>query len=337
MKILYDSYNCCAQNTAGGVQSKIKDTLKAISSQGVEIKLFDKWNDKIDDFDLIHFFKLSGEHFSLMKLAKSKGKKVVLSSIVALEGERRIKAGLFLGKLRIPNPISYAKKQLELCDAIITETEKEKKFIIENYNVASDKIIVIPNGISPSILGGDPNIFREKYKLFKPFVLQLGRFDRNKNQINVIRALKGTDIPLVFIGGADSCDKSYYDKCMSEASSDMIFTDWIEHSSPLLASALAAAEVLVLPSYKEIFGNAVFEGIANRTKIVATDVLPINQWDLGSMVLPIKASDINDIKNQILKSMSLECSEETILKVLSEYSFDNVANKHIALYNELLR
>lgn len=337
MKILFDSYNCCTQNKAGGVQSKIKDTFKEISNQGIEIKLFDKWNDKVDDYDLVHFFKLSGEHYSLMRLAKNKGKKIVLSSIVALEGESRIRTGLLLGKLHIPNSIVYSKRQLDLCDAIVTETEKEKVFIIENYKVSPSKIFVIPNGISPTILGGNPTLFREKYNITKPFVLQLGRFDKNKNQINVIRALKDTDIPLVLVGGPDSNEKSYFEQCKLEASSNVIFTGWIEHSNPLLSSAIAAADVLVLPSYKEIFGNAVFEGIANNTKIVATDVLPIEQWGLGNMVLPINAVDIGDIKNKIMKSLSLECNNDIVSKVLTEYSFERIAQRHITLYTDLLK
>ena len=336
MNILIDSYNCCAQNKAGGVQSKIFDTFKEIAKQGVNIKLFDKWSDKVENYDLIHFFKLSGEHYSLMKLAKDKGKKVVLSSIVALEGERRIKIGLILGKLHLANPISNGKKQLDMSDVIITETEKEKDFLVKNYKIERNKIIVIPNGISSAVQGGDPDLFKRTYNVTKPFVLQLGRFDRNKNQINVIRALKETDIPVVFIGGADPSEQSYFDLCKSEATENMIFTGWIDHSNPLLSSALAAADVLVLPSYNEIFGNAIFEGISNHCKIVATNVLPIAQWNLGKMVLPINPADVLDIKEKIYESLQMDCNEDIVREVCRDYSFENIAKKHIEVYTELI-
>lgn len=335
MKVYIDSYNTCRQNSAGGVQSKILDTCEQLKTAGLEVSLFNKWEDKVEDCDILHFFKLSNEYESLLKLAKKKGVKIVISAIVALEGGNRIALGLKIGKY-LHLPVSLSKEILDLSDAIITETILEKEFICKYYKIPTQKITVIPNGISPSILNGDPTLFRAKYDIEGKFVLQLGRFDKNKNQLNVIRALKETDVKVVFIGGPDAGQKDYFEKCKQESNSNMILAGWINHSDPMLASALLAADVLVLPSYKEIFGNAIFEGIANSTKVVATNVLPIKQWGLGEMVLPVDPSDLSDIKDKILRSLDLECNRGIVSKVIKEYSFSSIAEQHISLYNKVL-
>lgn len=337
MKVYIDSYNTCIQNKAGGVQSKIKDTYAHLLLKGFDVKLFDKWHDKVEECDILHLFKLSNEYFSLLQLAKQRGVKIVLSSIVALQGERRLFTGMMLWKyLRIPTPISYSKRIIDLSDILITETILEKEFLCKNYKVPESKVVVIPNGISPKVLNGDPQLFRQEYGLNGKFVLQVGRFDKNKNQLTLVRALKGTDIPVVFIGGPDSSDLEYFDQCKREATSNMIFTGWMDHSNPLFSSALAAADVLVLPSHKEIFGNVIFEGIANSCKIVATNVLPIKHWNLGDMVIPINPYDEKDIRQAVLHSMSMECNNDIVNKVLNDYSFSNIAEQHISIYKSIL-
>ena len=98
MKVFIDSYNTCRQNSAGGVQSKILDTCEHLKTAGIEVSLFNKWEDKIENCDILHFFKLSNEYESLLRLAKQRGVKIVISAVVALEGGNRIALGLKIGK-----------------------------------------------------------------------------------------------------------------------------------------------------------------------------------------------------------------------------------------------
>ena len=58
MKVLFDSYSTVTQNQAGGVGIKVKKTYQNLSGK-LEVKLFDKWTDKIEDYDVLNVFKTS--------------------------------------------------------------------------------------------------------------------------------------------------------------------------------------------------------------------------------------------------------------------------------------
>ena len=338
MKVFINSYNRCTQNTAGGVQSKIFQTYNALKKKDVDINLFDKWNDKLADCDIVHYFSLSPEYFSEIQYVKGMGKKVVLSSVVPITGERKIKLSIAAGKyLKMHTLVYCCKVILDLCDAIITETSKEKDFIVEAYNVDPSKIIVIPNGISQEILDGDSTLFKKSYNEEGDFVIQVGRIDQNKNLLSVIKALTGTGIQLYVVGGPAKGEEKYFDDCKSAASDNVHFLGWINHNDPMLKSALRAAKVLVLPSYEEIFGNAIFEALANGTNVVASNVLPVNEWAFSSAVETINPHDILDIRNKIKIALSKDIDPSIESFVKNEYSFSAIANKHINLYKSLLK
>lgn len=337
MRVYINSYNRCTQNTAGGVQSKIFQTYNALKKKEVDIKLFDKWNDKLADCDILHYFSLSSEYFSEIQYAKGMRKKVVLSSIVPLSGKNKIKMNITADRFfKIHTLVASCKRILDLCDVIIAETNKEKCFIVDAYNIDPTKIVVIPNGISPEVVGGDPSLFRKTYNANGDFVIQIGRIDYNKNLLSVIKALADTNIQLFVIGGPAKGEERYYDECVKAANDNVHFLGWINHKDPMLKSVLSAAKVLVLPSYQEIFGNAIFEALANGTNVVVSNVLPVDEWGLTHAVETINPNDINDIKEKIVLSLKKEIDPQVEIFVNNKYSFDSIADMHIDLYKTLL-
>ena len=238
--------------------------------------------------------------------------------------------------LNLHTLVSCNKVILNLCDLIIAETSKEKQFIMDAYGADPSKIVVIPNGISPEILGGDARLFREKYEESGDFVIQVGRIDHNKNLLSVIKALDGTNIPLYVIGGPAKGQEKYYEECRKCANSNVHFLGWIKHDDPMLKSALRAAKVLVLPSFEEIFGNAIFEALANGTNVVASNVLPVDEWGLDSVVETINPHDVGDIKEKLLRAIAKNVDTEVEKRVLREFSYEAITDRHIELYKSMI-
>ena len=336
MKILVNSYYNFAQNTAGGVYSKVMNYLKSAEGPDITIKPFDAWHDKIQDYDIIHFFALKPEFLDQMTLAKKLGKKIVTSSIVTIADSKKARLKIGLSKFfHLQSNERICQLMLQMTDVIIAETKKEKDYIVDAYAIEPSKMQVIPNGVSEEIQGGDPNLILSKLKIHQPFVLQVGRFDSNKNQLSVIRALRNSDIPLVFVGGADSSSPEYFEQCKKEAGSNCFFPGWIKHSDPLMASAYAAAKVVVLPSHHEIFGNAIFEGAMTHSNIVATNVLPLEEFGFSKHVFGVDPNSICEIKAAILSAYDAPINEEFSAFVKDRYSLKTVFQKHYNIYKSL--
>lgn len=342
MKILIEAYNTFRLISGGGVQTKVRSTLKAfnlINDTNISVDVYDKWKTVIDEYDLIHFFKASIDHFNLMKFAKKKGLKIVLSSIIPLENTLKVKVFLFLAKYLKINSVHYLIQQnLVLADLVLAETLKEKRFICETYGINASSIKVIQNGICESLLYSEvvTESFIEKFNIIGDYVLMVGRIDANKNQLKVIKALEKTNIKLVIIGGKDPSDNSgYYEKCLAFCSDKVIFTGWIDGESELLYSAYQNAKVVVLASYKEIYGNCIYEGLANNCLIACSKALEIDDSELFPYISFFNPNDINEIKNSIITLFSKKEKMEIRGYMQTKYSWHSIGQQYIDWYKEL--
>lgn len=225
MKILVDTDNCSFQNPSGGVRTKITNHYTYLS-QYEDVKLFDKWSDKIDDYDILHIFRASTDEFKTVSLAKSKHIPVILSAIIPNGSRLKVKYSIAIKKiLKLDSHYYNLFKLFSLVDIIIAETIYEKQNIIDCYGVKENKVVVIPNGVCTDQQSDDGQLFRAKTGLKRndKIVLQVGRFDPNKNQLSVIRAAKGMNATIVFIGGPDKNNIAYFDKCKQEAGDNVLF------------------------------------------------------------------------------------------------------------------
>ena len=334
MKILIDSYNTVKQNISGGVQNRIENFIKHSRNTDIQITLFNKWVHKITDYDVLHIFKVNIESYQLMLHAKNLDIPIVISSVVPLEHKYKILINRFLNKLT-PFHTSYyfIEQMLSNADAVIAQTILEANFIEKWYKVDKNKIHIIPNGVSVAEEKNE-QIF-DKIGLDKPYILQVGRFDENKNQLNVIKAMAKTDVPVVFIGGPDSKSQDYYDKCKKYATKNMFFLGWLTYDDILLKSAYCNAKVVVLPSHKEIFGNSLIEGGAYGANLVSTNELPIKEWGINDICSTIDSNDINDINKKLIQAYNQSLNPNTSLLIKGKFSWDAVISEYVSIYDRI--
>lgn len=336
MKILIDSGNCVTQNKSGGIQTKIFQFINN-SDERFELKLFDKWQDKLDDCDAVHVFMASYESYSIAKLAKSKKIPVIVSAVIPSIEKEKIIVSRIVNRI-IPMRDTYWLKEqlLKSADAIIAETVYEKNFICKYHRIKEEKVFVIPNGVDLPKNNIRKELFAEQTGIIGKFILQVGRFDKNKNQLNVIRSVKNTGYQLVFIGGPDKSDPEYYEQCKKEAGNNVHFLGWVDHNSPLLQSAYMSAHVVILPSHKEIFGNALFEGGINGANLVSTKVLPLKEWGFEQFVEVIDPDNVDDISKKIISAFEKEKSIELIEIIKKNFLWPVIIDKHYEIYRKLI-
>lgn len=332
MKILIDCYDTISQNDSGGVQIRVNKIYDLLKKKNINVKLFNKFEDKIDDYDILHIFKLEYQKFPLIECAKIKGKVVVISTIVSTKVNWKFYLYKLIAKLKFTSIYKLNEKMLNLADFLICETPKEKEFFVNYYKVNKDKIYVIPNGADAKIYNG--NEIYEIVDKNKKYLLQVGVFDENKNQLNVIKAVKNTNIELVLIGGAYFSSKEYYDKCLEEAKGckNIHFLGWLDHDSNLFKSAYSHADTLILPSYSETFGLVAIEGVMYGTKLVLSNTISLLSYDEFNTIKTFSPNNINEIRSSIESTMNLKKDDIVYDKIKKRFSWDEVIDEHIRLY-----
>ena len=335
MKVVFQSYSTCCQNETGGVQIRLRKIASLLVKCGVEVEFFNAFTTKFHRGDILHVFMLSLDNYPLVQYAKAMGVKIVISTIIPLIGEAKLFTYKLMSFLPLMTTYKLNKQTLEAANVLITESEMENAFIHKYYSIDAKKMCVIPNGIEFNDYKGD-DIYR-KIGTKDKYVLLVGRFDSNKNQLNVIKALKGKNFHVVFIGGAEKCSHDYYDRCVEEAEgfSNIHFLGWLDNQSNLLQSAYAHADTVLLASHFETFGLTAIEGGAKGAKLAFSRTLPIRNFEEFQNCPSFNPSSVRDIEKVVMSCVVANNDDLLGERIIKKFNWDNIIKSHLELYQSI--
>jgi glycosyltransferase involved in cell wall biosynthesis len=264
----------------GGGENQLVQTARHLESQGVEVRLFSSWTDRIEDYRLLHLFGMSREGLELARVARRRGIPVVLSPICWLERKalyclaRSRARGLWdvakwSVKHAVPRLRGWRDDLIRAADALLPNSEAEAEQLAGYFRAPTRAIHVVPNGVDPRFENADPEPFRALHGS-GDFVLYAGRIEPRKNVLGLILAAKRADRPVVVIGDAPPGQEDYLADCRKAGQGLVTWYDGVEHDDPLLASAYAAARVFGLPSWFETPGLAALEAALAGAAVVIT-------------------------------------------------------------------
>lgn len=338
-RVLIYAYSSIGQNV-GGLQIQIENTVIHLRKLGYEVKYFNQWEDKIEDFDIFHCFYLGDiSVLPLLLYAKEHGLKIIMSTVYNSALDYR-KERISYQLSRISPSICYVKyvqrQMVSLVDRFLALSGFEKQQIARIFNVPEKKVRVVPNGIDEMFICSEPkkeNKFSRRCGI-KDYVLHVGQFNRNKNQIVLISALRDTEIPLICIGQVT--DNSYYQRCVEMKSKNMIFLEPISNASEELVDIYSAARVFVLPSIREAYPLTVLEALACNIQVLVTKTSMIGS-DLDSYgIVKINAERELEIKESIQKIYYNGEKRKKKRFEKENFSWESVVNKISAIYQEVL-
>ncbi|UTX49394.1 glycosyltransferase family 1 protein [Chryseobacterium sp. MA9] len=166
------------------------------------------------------------------------------------------------------------KKAADTADKIIAISEQTKRDIIRYLKVSETKIKVIYQGChhafkeqqSPELM----EAVKEKFQLPERFVLNVGTIEERKNLLNVVKAINGTEIPLVVVGRKTK----YYKRIerflkKNKMEKQVLFLEGV--SMDELACLYKLADIFVYPSFFEGFGIPVIEALFSKTVVVTSN------------------------------------------------------------------
>jgi glycosyltransferase involved in cell wall biosynthesis len=209
MKILFD-HHLPFSLAHGGVQIQIEQTRAALQKIGIEVE-FLRWWDEAQRGDLIHFFSAPSNNY--LTQARTKNLPVVVTELFTATCNRstlRLRCQGFFVKSALALPFGNGVKQQLAwtaygnCDHNIVGLEAERNVLQTVYNVAPEKIAVVPLGLSDNYLRAGGGAREESH------LICTGTITERKNSIALAEMARAAQVPILFVGKPYSEKDDYW-------------------------------------------------------------------------------------------------------------------------------
>lgn len=348
---------------AGGDTTQILNTADALRRLGLQIELSDSPRPGLAGFDLAHLFHLDRlwENDYHARRLRRAGLPFVLSTIWwpgdefdagargGLQGrmarfvgsrtyrslrviQRSLMHTAATGALRFWHPrllrfSTAARHLLEAARVLLPNSEAEREQITGVLGVERPCVIV-PNAADARRFTppDDPAASRRG-------VLCVGRIEPRKNQLNLVRALCGTEIPLTLVGPVGRYNRSYRAQCELAAGPQTTFLP--QQDAAGLAELYRQARVHACVSWYETPGLASLEAALCGCALVVTRGGCTREY-FGDDAHYADAGDSASIREAVLNGLQRGTSEALLRRVRSECTWDAAAQATLRGYAQAL-
>ena len=359
MKVLFIA-RATLYTDRGGDTVQILETAKELRRLDVEVDVRLTNEDiQYSTYELIHFFNLIRPADMLKHISRS-AKPFVVSTIFVdySEYERRGRKGLtgmlfrffssdqieYLKVLarwvlkgeRVVSPVYLFWGQrrsvryiMKHAARLLPNSQNEYRRLELSYKL-SPRYAVITNGIDPEIFVAGPETLERNNNV----VLCVGRIEGRKNQLNLIRAVAGTDFELIIVGSAAVNQKKYYEACIQAAAGNVRFIPAVQQEE--LLKFYRSAKVHVLASWFETTGLSSLEAAIMGCNVVITDKGDAREY-FGSDAWYCDPDSPASIRNAILEAAANKPNEDLIQKIITCYNWKRAAVETKGEYLAILR
>lgn len=329
----------------GGHVVQMERTRDALTRCGIEVQQAQGTNPCLDGVDVVHAW---GGATDDLRRARVAGIPIVMSTIYpgieyALGQARRLGvrtqvnglARLFASSVRrgpvqtarrLLQPLVDTQRALELADLLLPNSDLEGRAIRDELQV-STPYHVVPNGADPSTFmlpaGGGPP---------REGVLYAARLEPHKNQLGLIKALRGTDLSLTLVGAPHPHHPDYARRCRAAAGPTVRFMTARDQDG--LRDLYQRAEVHAMPSWAETTGLASLEAALCGAAVVTTNRGFAREYlrDLVEYCEP--GSDVS-IRQAIERARRAGPSAALHERITSHFTWDHAAAATVAAYDRV--
>src|SRR5258705_3299718 len=188
LRVLFGTYPW-AFETPGGGEIQLEKYAKYLPSYKVDVQRYDPWQASLAGASVFHFFSCMGGSMHFCAYVKRRGLPLVISSSLWINDETR---QLY--------PVDEIRAQLSLADVVVTNSNAESDQLSRILELPRELFSSVLNGFEPDFVLADPQLFRDRFDIHGPIVLNVANIEPRKNQLGLVRALKGLAVPLVLIG-----------------------------------------------------------------------------------------------------------------------------------------
>jgi glycosyltransferase involved in cell wall biosynthesis len=334
-----------ALTSPGGGEVQMAATIEALRSLGIDARTWRPWDDDLGQCDCLHLFGTVREHLPIVEAAQQRGVPVVLSPIAWYDlrsvwreprrlPRRLAGCGRFLLRAALPRIRSWRLRLYQAVDLLLPNSQAEARQLQRHFGIPRDRIHVVPNGADLRFAAATPDAFIDHFGV-RDFVLYAGRIEPRKNQLNFLRAMEGTNVPIVVLGDVVPGHERYAEQCRQAAGQRVKFISGLPHDDPLLASAYAACRCLVLASWYETPGLVALEAGMLGTPLVLTDRGCTGEY-FASHAQYVRPGDLRGIRATVMRAMWGQRSAELAEHVRNTYSWAAAAGAAASAYDVVL-
>jgi glycosyltransferase involved in cell wall biosynthesis len=324
LTVLFNTY-AIAFDCPGGGEVQLLQYEKHLIKTGVRVLRYDPWNPQpqFDAADIIHYFSVMGSSWLFCRhVAETRKKPLVISPIVWIDQPEKYnldEIGWLLG----------------MAAHILPNSQAECAQLSGLFNLSPTRFSPVVNGVDDIFFApADPEVFRNCFDIREPFVLCMGNIEERKNQLRLIRALKGTGTRLVLAG--QDREAEYAVACREEADAAVRFVGMLEHGGELHRSAYAAASVLALPSTLETPGLAALEAGAAGCRLALTREGCAEEY-FGAFAQYLDPYDTKSIADTVLSSLAAPCPAGLSRHVRENFTWHRAAKQLLRAYQSVIQ
>lgn len=329
----------------GGTEVQLLETKNALEKLGISVEFGDYFNrDQLTSNTIVHLFGSDHVFAQMAKLLASKMIPYVVSSVFYPTGLSR---AMHYASRFLPSSASSLRKNVLIgASKVLPNSRSESRLLQKLFGLSEYSIRVIPNGVGDNLIGQDPDGFRRRYLPELPsnerFVLSVGRIERRKNSLNLLRAAAQLKVPLVFIGAPVTLPKErvYVDQFQEELHRYPGYAKhipFLSHGSADLADAYAAAHAHALISWMETPGLANLEAGINGANLIVGKSPPVWEY-LNNYAAFVDQNDLTQIVKAIEQALSQERDKNNqSTHIRKNYSWNRVAQLMVDVYKEVSR
>lgn len=224
----------------------------------------------------------------------------------------------------------------------VTELEREQ---FHEYGVPDARIVLLPNGVHPDPEAvPDPKAFRARYALDdKQVILFLGRLSPIKGPDLLLAAFakiaKQSGATHLVLAGPDAelGEALRVEVAAAGLSERVLFAGFLAGQEK--QNALAAADLLVVPSRQEAMSLVALEAGLCGTPVLLTDQCGFDEVQSigGGAVVAVDRQAIADGMTRMLEDPAALRAQGERLRalVMSRYTWDGLTQRALALYGKL--
>jgi glycosyltransferase involved in cell wall biosynthesis len=218
---------------------------------------------------------------------------------------------------------------------VLPNTVAEGNLLKDAFGILPAKTQVIHNGVEKRFAEADSSLFYQKFGL-RDFVLYVGHLgSTRKNGKRIVETLQKIDAPSVIIADVLNTPEGKWCEEEISKSSKITLFKWLEHDSPLLASAYAACDVFALPTLFETPGRAALEAGLARAKIVITPFGGTKEY-FAEMAEYANPFSVEAMKKAIEKSLNQTKSGTLKNHILEHFIWEKIALQTKAIYQRII-